>query len=542
VPEFSGKSVKRLLRQAVRSLRTNQYDDAITFTNEVIERQPDNARAIALQFTTYYKSEQAEKAHAVGDKAAELNPASEYILNNQACLHLGVKAPDKAQNLLESLLEQYGKKAQWLYNLGLAYGQMENYHKAIQCFNNVIALEPDHHRALLQLSTAQKKLGLHEELSHSLNLLRLVTTNQPTTNACYLHHAIRCGLVSEESARIETSLWCEQFIPKNKSYAITPFQDEYSLKIAFVIGSIPLLEWSTIIKPLIDELAKLGNEIVIYWHIASVIPLIKTKNISIFNMRGVSDADFARRAYKDKNNVIVDIGGMNTQTRERALGLQIANKQYGWLIHTGMYSTEKVTLLDEKLKNKPFALSSIGTQVQQNKKLPKDTIAAIGCQSGLTFSTIEIWSEVLNSLPNIVLMLDVSTVAIQNQLLKRFALFNIKEEQLAFSDKIELTPGNLVLDNLTNNSIAKAGLAFLKGANLITLPGDLFPAQQTAKLLKQTGNQQWICEDKRSYVDLAIKLAKTQKKNTKLKLQIEKSGLLDMKKFANEFINQITDD
>ena len=38
----SGKSIRLLLRRSVRSIRTNQFDDAIKFIDEVLERQPDN--------------------------------------------------------------------------------------------------------------------------------------------------------------------------------------------------------------------------------------------------------------------------------------------------------------------------------------------------------------------------------------------------------------------------------------------------------------------------------------------------------------------
>ena len=540
--EFSGKSIKRLLRQAIRALRTNQHDDAIRFTNEVIARQPDNARALALQFTTYYKSEQMEKAHRIGDSAAELNPASQYILNNQACLHLGLRKPEKADKLLNNLIDQYGETAQWLYNLGLAKIQLEKYESAVECFNKVINIEPGHHKAVLQLSSAQIKLGLHEDATHSLNLLRLITENQPKINACYIHHAILNNLISKESAERETAMWGSQFIPRNKEYSHSnTIENDFSLKIGFIIGPVSSLDWMAMIKPLIDELAAMGNDIIIYWHRANFLPIIRTKNISVINSHNDNDADFARKVKKDNNNVIVDIGGMGLQTRERPLGLRLAKKQYGWLLHTGLYSTKHVEILENRLGERAFAFMS-KKQAKPTETLPKSTIAAIGCQSGLPVETIETWSKILQQLPRTALMMDAIKPAIQHQLIKRFKQFDISDKRLKFSEHIHWQPGNLVLDNLTNNSLSLAINALIQGVNLITLQGNLFPAQRTAKVLQLTGNDQWICLDKQHYIELAVKLAKSKTKNKQLDSQIQACGLLDMPAFARHFHTQLLDE
>ena len=140
----SGKSIRLLLRRSVRSIRTNQFDDAIKFIDEVLERQPDNQRANALKFTAYYMSKQYEKARLIGSKAASLNPRSEYILNNHACLQLSKGFPKEAEELLENLVTERGENSQWLYNLGLAYAQLGKFELAIDTFNRVLDLSLIH--------------------------------------------------------------------------------------------------------------------------------------------------------------------------------------------------------------------------------------------------------------------------------------------------------------------------------------------------------------------------------------------------------------
>jgi len=170
--EFSGKSIRRLLLQAVRALRTNKFDNAVIYLNEVLTREPDNARGNAILFTTYYRSEQFDQAREVGDKAAELNPSSQYILNNQACLLIGKQKYSNAKKLLTQLIEDYGETSQWLYNLGLAYLNNDELDQAATHFMSALNIEPNHQQSALQLSAIQVRQGLHEDSVETLNLLR----------------------------------------------------------------------------------------------------------------------------------------------------------------------------------------------------------------------------------------------------------------------------------------------------------------------------------------------------------------------------------
>ena len=108
----SGRSIKKLYRRSVRALRTSNHSDALLLTQEIIERQADHPGAHAVQFSSLFKSKKFELARLIGNQAAELNPKSVFILNNQACLELEKNNPAPAAHLLNSLIEQYGERAQ----------------------------------------------------------------------------------------------------------------------------------------------------------------------------------------------------------------------------------------------------------------------------------------------------------------------------------------------------------------------------------------------------------------------------------------------
>ena len=108
------RSVSETVIDAVAAMRENQHEDAISLGKNVLKDQPDHAGANAVVFTSLFKSGQLEEARRMGGKAAQLNPESEYILNNQACLQLDGKQPAAAAGLLKSLISKHGEKAQWL--------------------------------------------------------------------------------------------------------------------------------------------------------------------------------------------------------------------------------------------------------------------------------------------------------------------------------------------------------------------------------------------------------------------------------------------
>jgi len=536
--KFSGNSIRRLLLKSVRSLRTNKFDEAVIYLSEVLSREPDNARGYAILFTTHYKNQQFDKAREVGTKAAELNPRSQYILNNQACLLIGTKQEEKAQELLNELIETFGETAQWLYNLGLSYLNAGEYENAINSFKSALDTEPDHHQSSVQLSALQTKLGLHEDAAETLNLLRLVTTAQPTTSAAYINHSIHFGLQDLSTAKQEISLWGDQYIPKNRRYPQSDLPVKGSpLKIGFIIGHITPISWELMIRPVLEKLESLGHSIDIYWH-NKVTPKSK---LNIIASRQLSDADFAREVHKKSPDVLIDIGGMNIQTRERALGLQLAKKQFGWLHHPGIYSSDCVSILDENFNEQAFAIKLPNEiQLPNCKKIETDEIGAIGCSEGLSERNIQIWSEILKELPKHNLVLDVINKLIQNTLKKQFLEQGVMPDRLLFTENVLSTEGSILLTNLYKNPIEKSCLAYIQGANIVTLKGDLFPSQQISRLLTQTGNEKYAFETEQAYIEGVIKAANNNDGQA-LNKGLEASKLLDINGFTEQFVNSFYD-
>lgn len=535
--EFSGKSIRRLLLQAVRALRTNKFDNAVIYLNEVLTREPDNARGNAILFTTYYRSEQFDQAREVGDKAAELNPSSQYILNNQACLLIGKQKYSNAKKLLTQLIEDYGETSQWLYNLGLAYLNNDELDQAATHFMSALNIEPNHQQSALQLSAIQVRQGLHEDSVETLNLLRLITPSQPITSANYIRHSAAYGLIDKLSLEQEVKLWGDQFIPKNRNYPSKPLPKRgKSLKLGFIIGDVNELDWSLLISPLLEQLEKNKHKVTVYWHKKDQ----PKTDFSLFQCRQLSDTNFAKLIREQSLDALIDIGGMHIQTRERTLGLQIANQQFGWLQHPGFYSSDRVRILDKSEDSQAFAISVPKKFIlEKSKKVGKNVIAAIGCSNGLSEKNIQLWAQALTELPKHKILIDAVKKDIQENLVKRFNNYGVDSKRVLFAQNINFKQGDIALTNLFNNPIAQTCVAYMQGATILTLKGELFPAQQISKFLMQTDNENYISETEKEYTDSIVKFTK---KNTAPKLtpaKIKKSGILNIENFALQFIDKI---
>ena len=143
--------IKNLLDEANAALLQGQQPLAVTIADAILSRKPDYPQGYSIKFKALILGKEFEKARQIGAKAAALNPSSEYILNNQACLELDAGNAESSIQLLNSLLEQYGDQASWLYNLGLAHRQCDHINRAIEVFNRVLDHKPDHDLSLIHI-------------------------------------------------------------------------------------------------------------------------------------------------------------------------------------------------------------------------------------------------------------------------------------------------------------------------------------------------------------------------------------------------------
>ena len=528
--------INRLLGRAAIALKAENYQLASQIAAEILQRDSNHAGASAIRFDSLFKSKQFDQARAIGQHAAELNPSSEFILNNQACLQIDAMQAAPAIDHLNSLIQQFGERPAWLYNLGLANRMSQNSEQSILAFRRTLDLKPDHDKAAFQLVECLTEAGRGEEAVLAQNYLRLLRPKHSTTHSRFIELAVGNAQLSKQELKQELGLWAGRFIPKGNNYPVEPIKNLKQVVIGFLIGDIPLSLLSATVAPVINHLSEGKDQIVVY-------SVEREHSLRLFNSAikqiptaDLSDADFARQVRRDRIEILVDIAGLRQGERQRALGLQLASKQFGWLAHEGQYASKLVRVIDEELGQTPFFIDlskPLDTPIKDIH--PENSLVAVGCNTGLATAVVSTWAELLKRLKDSHLHLDVEQPTIARTIEQQFADLGVAADRLSFSNEYRLSAGSVVLDNFLKNDIVAVAKALKAGASVIALSGSLFPAQQTAKLLEQVERDEWVCKDRINYIGKVLRLVREQRTKPITKGEFSRSNLEDLKWFVRQF-------
>ena len=529
---------RKLVIKAIKALRDNNHREVISLCQQIIDQREDHAGAHSMLFTSLYNSGELESARRIGGRAAELNPTSEFVLNNQACLQLDAKHPAAAATLLRSLIKQHGPKAKWLYNLGLAQRSVGSYKNAIDVFRQTLQVNPAHERAAFQLADSYQYCGQLELANQQFNYLRLLRPLHRETGRWYIHNAATTARIDTAELKQEMMLWGERFVPKGKTYPRSAKKSSKRLNIGFIVGGIPGNWWSTIVMPVINQISAKESTFV-YWQNKQYPPSGLADRSSSIDTLSLSDSRFARQVRDDEIDVIIDVCGMRPGCRQRVLGLRLANKQFGWLAHEGAYISGKISLLENLLGLQQYALKLDFKKLERRELDSSNTVYGINCQHGITHKNLIIWARILEQLPEWSLSLDIARQEIVAQVKAEFSNQGIDPSRLNYDDKPKYQLDSIVMENIARNDVVNISNAILSGATIVALKGELFPARQTAKLLRQLDKSDWITMEPNAYVERVVSLTQMGERPKVTSREIEKAALFNIEKFSSRLRRKI---
>jgi len=520
------EEANKLALEAIAALRNGKLELALESAESVLKNEPDHAGASAVQFSALFKTGRFEQARQVGGRAAELNPNSLFILNNQACLQLDANQPAAAAGLLRSLLNQFGERAQWLYNLALAQRLVGSDEKAIEACERTLDVQADHDRAAFQLADCLLMSGRLEEAVVAFNRVRLLRNKHAPSHAQYIHHAIANEQLDGVGLELELAYWRDRFIPKDQRYAVNPISKDGSITLAFTIGAIPSHWLEQSLAPIINNFNKRADSVIVYWQNETLTKHVFDEGVNVFHAAKLDDAEFAKQVRNDQVDALIDLCGLRRGTRQRALGLQLASVQYGWLAHEGGYASNTVKLLENDLPGAPICISKNETPSQAEATLspyasirktspketqwPSQTLAARGTHQGISRRVLRSWAAILQALESWKLHLDCDSLLVQKTLIKQFQASGIKPHRLIFNPALKLVRNTIVLDNFINNDPIAISQALRDGGIVVALVGPLFPSQRNASLLSYLDRAHWLCKTPFEYEKRAVDLALEQ--------------------------------
>lgn len=179
--------------------------------------------------------------------------------------------------------------------------------------------------------------------------------------------------------------------------------------------------------------------------------------------------------------------------------------------------------------------------------IPEDVI--VYCYFGQLYklrpSTLQLWADILENVPNSVLwLLRFPTIGENN--VRSFATkLNIDSSRLIFSEVVpkdehmrRMQLADIFLDTPICNSRTTCLDALWSGTPVVTLPGETYASRVAASQLTTLGRPDLIAQNEKEYVQIATKLGLDCDFLNKCRLDIwslrEKSQLFDCKSYALE--------
>ncbi|NNC98883.1 MAG: hypothetical protein HKN85_01750 [Gammaproteobacteria bacterium] len=414
-----------------------------------------------------------------------------------------------------------------------------NAEKSIAVFQRTLDLQPRHDKAAFQLADVYHSLGKVELTTLQANYLRLLRPNIATTHCHYLHQAAVSNMVTATDMDLEFRLWGERFIPKNKNYTSSDIADPDKLRIGFIVGEIPSAWWTLMVVPVINRLSA-QDSVVVFWQDPANRADNLNSDVMVEEINSMSDAKFARLVREHEIDILIDVCGMRSGCRQRALGLQLASRQLGWLAHEGQYATASVTPMEDRLGEKRFCFGVKEDTRPGTAASAEKTIFGINASDGLSEAVVENWSKILWQLDGWALHLDAEQPDVQKELQSRFAKHDLNAPRITFNTRLRPQVGSVVLENPEQNDVLRAYAAVVEGAAVVAMNGELFPAQQTGALLEQMGQSQWVVKNREQYQAKAIELATAEQLQGVSDAQLDEAEFHQIGKFTQRFRKILT--
>ena len=551
------------LKTAVRYHQAGQFQQAESLYNQILQEDPGHADALHLLGVIARQRGEYDLAvelitRAIGknssvfiyhnnlgnafkdlgrlDSAVECYEEALRIRPDYAVAHLNLGLVLRACGKLNDAIDQYAKAlrlkpdfAEAFNNLGNAFKDQGKLVEAMECFNKALELKPEfahvHSNLLLSLNYCHTidpgQLFLHHKQWYEQHAALLATTILPHLNSRLQDRRLRIGYVSPD------------FRMHSVAYFIEPVLTLHD-RTAFEIFC-----YSDLVRP--DSVTHRLKNLEVHWR-------------DIF---GMSDEQAATLIRDDQIDILIDLAGHTSGNRMLLFARKPSPIQItyiGYPSSTGLptvdyritdswadpsaqteqfYTEELVRLPQGFLCYKP---PEYAPEIRKRSVSKADniTFGSFNHQAKITPIVVNLWSEILTSLPNAKLLLksrSLSDNGTQNFLLDMFLKNGVFPERIKFVgyipspvEHLELYNSiDIGLDTFPYNGTTTTCEAMWMGTPVIVMSGHNHISRVGVSLLTNIGLTELIAESSEAYLEKAVKLAGDLKRLQKLQ-----AGLRDM--------------
>jgi len=150
----SESEIDLLLNKGMEHFRLGEYNEAISYYDKILEKEPNNIDALFNKGHAYSKLGKYWNAIKTFDKVLEVEPNNIEALFNQGDAYSKLGEYRKAISYYDKILEKDPNNIDALYNNGIMLTNLGNYKKSILYFERVINIDPHKFIAVIKLQDA----------------------------------------------------------------------------------------------------------------------------------------------------------------------------------------------------------------------------------------------------------------------------------------------------------------------------------------------------------------------------------------------------
>ena len=557
-----------------------QLDAAVKSYEKALAIKPDHAEAHYNLGNTLQELGQLnaavksyEKALAIKPDYAEAHYNLGNTLNELGQLDAAVKSYEKALAIKPDYAEAH-------YNLGNTLNELGQLDAAVKSYEKALQLKPDFAEAHNNRGVALKDLGrLDEALKDFDKAIQLKPDYEDaysnlllTLNYSPRHNHIDHITMARKFGKIVT----EKAGPHFPDYHCLPWPER--LRVGFVSSDLRNHPVGHFLESILSSIDSSKIELIAYPTTPTVDDLserIKPSFSMWKSIYGKNDEAAANMIYADGVHVLLDLSGHTANNRLPIFGYKPSPVQVSWL---GYFATTGLNEMDyligdpyvtppedddhftEKVWRLPetrwcFSPPNADVEVSEPPAVNHGYVT-FGCFNNATKvndEVMELWTKVLNAIPNSRLLLKAKQFHDQmarESIIQRFGAHGIDNKRISleeFEDRQKYFAAynkiDITLDPFPFTGGTTSVESLWMGVPLITLAGDSLISRQGGGVLTNAGLPDWIADDEESYLAKAVLFASDLDKLASLRAglrsQVLASPLFDAPRFARNIENAL---
>jgi protein O-GlcNAc transferase len=558
-------------------VRINKLSEAAASYRRALSFQSDHVEALSNLGGVLCLQGKLEESMVSCRRALELSPGHAQAHNN---LGLAFQAQLKFEDAIVSYRQAISLSpgfADAHNNLGQLFESQGNLHEAMICYQQTLLLNPNHVAAHTNLGNVLVALGQLDAAAASYRKAIVLNPDDATVHSNYLVTAQFNAAYSQAELLRDSKAFAQRFeAPLRNSWPRhnPPSERGRKLKIGFVSGDLGDHPVGFFLEGLLTHIDRQQLDIVMYPTAArndALTRRIRDMGFSWHTLVGVSDEDAVELIRSDGIDILIDLSGHTAHNRLPLFARKPAPVQVAWL---GYFATTGLQAMDYILVDR-YGVTAEDADFYVEKPWylpdtrlcftpPQDSIpvaalpaldrAAItfGCLNNLTKmgdEVVEVWAQVLLGVPGSRLLL--KTKQLNDEVICEATRARFAERGVA-ADRLILEGHSTRIEHLATYNRVDIALdpfpfpggttsieGLWMGVPLVTRRGDRMVTRQGEGILHNLELSDWIAEDDKSYVNMAIAYANNIPYLVELRTQLRErllaSPLCDARRFARNF-------